>query len=121
MAHKISQEMRECISTCQECSAVCMETMSHCLALGGKHAEARHIGLLADCAEICRTSAAFMLHGSELHTRTCSVCAEVCRACAENCGQMAGDDELMKRCADMCRRCAESCERMSGTATRRAG
>ena len=95
--------------------------MSHCLALGGKHAEARHIGLLDDCAEICRTSAGFMLRGSEFHPRTCGVCAEVCRACAESCDRLAGDDELMKRCAEMCRRCAQSCERMAGTAMRRAG
>ena len=122
MAHKpISQDMRECITNCQQCAAICLETMSHCLALGGKHAQAMHINLLLDCPEICRTSAGFMLRGSELHPRTCGVCAEVCRACAESCDQLAGGDELMKRCAEMCRRCADSCERMSGMATRRAG
>lgn len=122
MAHQtISQEMRECIRNCQDCSAICIETMSHCLALGGKHADAHHIRLLADCAEICRTSAAFMLRGSELHPRTCGVCAEACRMCGESCEQMAGGDQLMQQCAETCRRCAQSCERMSGTATRRAG
>ncbi len=122
MAHKpILQEMRECITNCQQCAAVCLETMSHCLALGGKHAQAMHIGLLADCADICQTSAGFMLRGSELHPRTCAVCAEVCHTCAESCDRLAGGDELMQRCAEACRSCARSCERMAGTATRKAG
>lgn len=122
MAHKpISQEMRDCITICNECAAICVETASHCLAMGGEHAEARHIGLLADCVNVCHTSTNFMLRGSEFHPRVCGVCAEVCRACAESCDRIAGGDELMMRCADVCRRCAESCERMPGRATRRAG
>jgi len=121
MAHRqISGEMRECVTNCQDCGALCLETISHCLELGGRHAEARHIKTLAQCAEICRTSAAFMLLGSDTHSRTCALCAEICRACAESCEQF-GDDPLMKRCAGLCRRCAESCDRMAGTATRRAG
>jgi hypothetical protein len=122
MAHrKFSKEVQECIKDCQDCAAICVETTSHCLEMGGRHAEARHIRTLVDCAEICRVSADFMLRGSEFDTRLCGVCAEVCRSCADSCQRLAGDDELMKRCADMCRRCAESCDRMSGTATRRAG
>ena len=76
------------------------------------HAEPAHIRLLSDCAEICQTSANFMLRGSELHSRTCGVCAEVCERCATECDRM-GDDAQMKVCADMCRRCAESCRQMS--------
>lgn len=122
MAHqKFSAEEQQCIKDCQECAAVCAETTSHCLAIGGKHAEARHIRVLIDCTEICRLSADWMLRDSDFDTRVCTVCAEVCRSCADSCQKLAGDDELMRRCADMCRRCAESCDRMSGTATRRAG
>ena len=115
MAHtkKLTSEMRECIQNCLNCHSICLETMQHCLTLGGKHSEARHIGMLASCAEICRTSAAFMLSGSEFHHRTCGVCAEVCRACAQDCSEMAAGDETMTRCAEMCRRCAESCQRMA--------
>jgi hypothetical protein len=104
--------MQQCIRNCLDCYRVCLETLNHCLLKGGKHAEAGHIRLLLDCAEICRTSADFMIRGSDLHGRTCGVCAEVCRRCAEDCEGLA-DDEPMKACAEMCRRCAESCQRMA--------
>jgi hypothetical protein len=114
MQHQMSTEMQQCINECLNCHAICMETVTHCLQLGGKHAEARHIRLLLDCAEICQTSANFMLRGSDLHSRTCSVCAEVCARCADECERMAvSGDEIMKRCAEACRRCAQLCQRMA--------
>jgi len=117
MAHQaathISAEMRQCIEECTRCHAICLETVGHCLELGGKHADPAHIRLLLDCADICRTSADFMLRGSDLHPRTCGVCAEVCRACADSCERMGRDDQMMQQCAQQCRRCAESCERMA--------
>jgi hypothetical protein len=109
----VNNKMRECITECQDCASICIETITHCLTQGGKHAEASDIGLLANCADICATSAKFMLRGSELHTRTCEVCAEVCDACAESCEAM-GDGDFMKRCAEACRSCAESCREMAG-------
>lgn len=76
------------------------------------HSEPAHIRLMLDCAEICQTSANFMLRGSDLHASTCGVCAQVCEQCATDCDRM-GDDAQMKACADMCRRCAETCRQMS--------
>jgi hypothetical protein len=105
--------MRKCIANCTECHSVCVETTVHCLGMGGAHAEAGHIGLLLDCAQICATSADFMLRGSDLHARTCGVCAEACQRCAEDCERLAGNDEQVRRCAETCRRCAESCRRMA--------
>jgi hypothetical protein len=113
MPHQQSAEMRKCIENCSNCHNICLETVQHCLIMGGKHAEASHIRLLLDCAQICATSADFMLRGSEFHARTCGVCAEVCERCAEDCERLAGDDELMLRCAGMCRQCAESCRAMA--------
>jgi hypothetical protein len=81
--------------------------------LGGEHAAADHIRRLIACAEICDTSARFMLLGSDHHARTCGVCAEVCAACAADCDRLS-DDEMMQRCADVCRRCAESCRQTAG-------
>lgn len=112
---RMGHDMQQCIDECLNCHRVCLETVQYCLGKGGKHAEARHIRTLLDCAEICQTSANFMLRGSDLHGRTCAVCAEVCRRCAESCEQM-GDDEQMRACAEACRRCAESCERMAAAA-----
>ena len=108
----MSEDMQQCIQSCMECHRICLETVAYCLQMGGPHAEVSHIRTLLDCAEICQTSANFMIRGSELHGRTCAVCAEVCERCAQSCAQM-GDDAQMQACADVCRRCAESCQRMA--------
>ena len=79
----------------------------------GPHVEAAHLRLLLDCAEICQTSADFMLRGSELHGQVCGVCADVCDRCAQSCAQF-GDDQQMQACAEECRKCAESCRKMAG-------
>jgi len=113
MSHQLSSEMRDCIANCTDCHTICVETVTHCLEMGGKHAEASHIRELLDCAQACSTSADFMLRGSDLHAGTCSVCADACDHCAESCERIADGDELMLRCAEMCRRCAESCRRMA--------
>ena len=112
MAHHVDARMQECIDRCRSCEELCIETVTHCLETGGTHAAPDHINLLLACAEICSTSARFMLLGSRHHMRTCELCAEVCEACAEECESFAGD-ETMQRCAEACRRCAESCRHMA--------
>src|SRR5512140_2108260 len=112
----LGQAMEQCITNCQECHHICLETTTHCLQMGGKHAGVDHIGLMQDCAQSCQTSADFMLRGSPYHSRTCGVCAEVCERCAEDCLQIAaGNDAQMEACAQICRRCAESCRKMAQT------
>jgi hypothetical protein len=113
---QMSSEMQQCITNCLDCHAVCVATITHCLQMGGRHAEASHIRTLQDCAQICATSADFMLRGSPFHSRTCGVCAEVCDACAQECERMAQGDAQMQACADACRRCADSCRRMAAMA-----
>jgi len=113
MAHGSPQELEACVDACTECHAVCLATVAYCLDEGGDHAAPDHVTLLLDCAQICQTSADYMLRGSTLHTETCAVCADVCERCAEACSGWA-DDEEMARCAEVCRRCAESCRRMAG-------
>ena len=111
----ISSEMRQCIDSCLACSATCTETIRHCLEMGGKHTEIQHITIMLDCAEICQTSANFMLRQSPAHVETCGTCAAICRACEESCRQLGGEE--MVRCANECAACAESCERMAGMAS----
>lgn len=111
--HRLTPEMRQCIANCLNCHSLCIETAAHCLTMGGEHAGPKHQRLLADCAQICQTSADFMLRTSHYHAQTCGVCAEICQACADECGRMAGSDDLMRRCADACKTCAESCRAMS--------
>lgn len=107
-----NQDMLQCIENCQGCHRICLETVTYCLQQGKKHAEAGHVRLLLDCAEICQTSANFMLRGSDLHGRTCAVCAEVCERCAQDCEEF-GNDAPMRVCAETCRRCADSCHQMA--------
>jgi hypothetical protein len=113
MPHQLSREMRDCIANCTECHAICVETTTHCLHMGGEHASPAHIGVMLDCAQMCAVSADFMLRGSELHGRTCGVCAEACERCAADCERLANGDEQMLRCAEVCRRCAASCREMA--------
>ncbi len=113
--HHISKEMQGCIGRCTECHDMCLDTSSYCLQQGGKHAHYPHITLLTDCAEICQTSANFMLRGSELHGWVCGVCAEICKQCAEECEKFEADRQ-MERCAEVCAACTESCRQMAGMA-----
>lgn len=105
--------MQECIQECQGCANLCLSmATNHCLTMGGKHVEPEHFRTMLDCAQICQTSADFMLRGSALHGHTCRACAAVCEACAKSC-QAIGD---MRECVEMCRRCAEACRTMASAA-----
>jgi hypothetical protein len=110
---QVSREMQQCVDECVRCHAICVTTVRHCLELGGRHADPAHIMLLLDCAEICQTSADFMLRISDRHQLTCRSCADICRACAGECERMAGGDQVMQQCTEQCRSCQHSCERMA--------
>ena len=109
----LSEQMLVCVQNCQDCHRACTQTLAYCLEQGGRHAAPEHLRVLMDCADICHTSANFMLRHSDLHVHTCAACAAVCGRCAEECERMA-DDLRMKACADTCRHCAESCRAMAG-------
>ena len=95
--HHMDEKMRRCIDACLDCHRVCVtEASQHCLDVGGRHVEPRHMRLMLACAEICRTSAYFMELGTEFHKRTCAVCADVCEECANDCEQV-GDMPLWVR------------------------
>lgn len=115
--HHMMDEMTQCIQLCQDCHALCIQMIAHCLKLGGRHAAPDHIRLLMDCAQICTTTADYMARGSSFHDRTCSLCSEICRLCAERCEQLQGNDPLIKQCVELCRHCADSCERMAPKGT----
>jgi hypothetical protein len=103
------EDLRRCIDACTTCHRACMAALQDVLNIA--EGEARdHARLLMDCAQICSTSADFMLRGSPLHHQTCGACAAVCRACEKACEAMGPS---MKACAEACRVCAESCESMA--------
>src|SRR5437667_2002091 len=106
----IPEEMNRCIETCLSSYRICLSTaMNHCLETGGKHVEPAHFRLMMACAEICRTSAHFMLINTPHHKHTCKECAEICTECAADCERVGG----MQACVAMCRACAESCRKMA--------
>ena len=71
------------------------------------------VRLLLDCAEICRTSADFMIRGSDAASAHLPRPAPpICARCADECDRM-GEDPYMAACAEICRRCAESCGEMA--------
>ena len=105
-----SEDMTRCIALCMSCYQTCLGTaMNRCLETGGKHVEPKHFRLMMACAEICRTSAHFMLINTPHHRHTCGECAEICTECAEDCERIGGMDQ----CVAMCRSCAESCRAMA--------
>lgn len=108
----MNEQMQSCIQECLDCHRICLQTVTHCLEKGGRYAEPDHIRLLLDCAEICQTSANFMLRGSDLHPMTCEVCAEICAECADDCERFE-DDAQMQSCAAACRSCSEMCQTMA--------
>jgi hypothetical protein len=112
MEHDMNAAMKQCIQNCTNCHNVCVDTIAHCVKMGGKHVEASHLKALLDCADTCRTSADFMLRGSALYMQACGLCAEACSRCATSC-EGFGEDAAMKACAEECRRCAESCREMA--------
>lgn len=90
------------------CYSTCLGmAMTHCLETGGKHVDPAHFRPIMACAEICRTSAHFMLLNSPHHKHVCRECAEICAECAKDC-------ERQENCVEACRRCAESCHAMAG-------
>lgn len=108
--HQISPEMKACIDKCLACYKECLSTaMNHCLELGGENTKPSHFRLMMACAEICRSSAHFMLMNSEHHKHVCKECAEICRLCAADCDRIGGMDD----CVTLCRECSHSCAAMA--------
>lgn len=111
--HHTDDEMQKCIHLCRDCHAMCTQTIAHCLKLGGRHAAPDHIRLFVDCAQMCATTADYMLRESPFHDRICRLCSELCKQCGKDCEQVAGDDQMVMQCIEMCQKCAGSCERMA--------
>lgn len=107
---QMKTSMQEAIKNCLDCHGMCVQMATNfCPDRGGRHVEREHLKLMVNCADICQTSANFMLSDSPLAGRICAACAEVCEACARSCEQV-GD---MRDCVDQCRRTARSCKAMS--------
>jgi len=112
-----AHSLEHCIENCLRCHRTCLELAARHFR-GEATIEPAHLRLLLDCAEICETSASFMIRGSDLHGETCGACAAVCDRCADECDHH-GDDPHMAACAEICRACAQSCREMAETTASR--
>ncbi len=113
---QMGEEHQRAITDLMNCSSIIQETLMYCLQQGGRHADARHISLLMDTAEFCKTGTSVLFHSSPVSQRVVGVIAEVCQECATSCEQF-GDDSQMRACYDACLRAANSCRRIFGTST----
>lgn len=101
-----------CIESCWQSHVMCLQTERYCIEAGGTHVMPAHLALLADCAEMCRTTADSLLRRSRQHAAICIACAQLCDACAEDC-EAFKDDARMLACARSCHGCAGHCREMS--------
>lgn len=67
------------------------------------------INVSQDCAQLCRTAAFLVSHGSPFARQICEVCATACDSCAQECDRHAFNH--CKVCADTCRAAAAECRR----------
>jgi len=111
---RLDPELRHCVELCQACHSTCMEAFNHGLHLGGAHADPAHLRLLADCADICRVTADFVLRASEFYNYPMGVCAFLCERCADG-NDAIGGDAVMEDCSRACRACHAVCLRLSKT------
>ncbi|WP_437316163.1 four-helix bundle copper-binding protein [Sorangium sp. So ce385] len=115
MTHKGTASSKAFVDTAteaQSCQSICVQTIQHCLQMGGSHVEPSHLRLMQDCAEICETTATMLLRSSPQHNQVTAACASICELCAQNCDRFTGDAQ-MKACADECRRCAAACQQVA--------
>src|SRR5215213_8485309 len=92
-----AHDLQACIEACARCHEICEHMLfSHCAELGGKHVEAEHLKLMADCVQICAIAADFMSRGSPRHLLTCGACAEICGACADDCERIGDMEDCVK-------------------------
>ena len=115
----VTPDMERCAAACIECHRACLRTATgEGLYERGARLAPEHFRLLLDCADLCSTTADFMLRGSAFHERVSNVCAEVCDATAQSCSQFEGADdalhESMRACRQACERCAAGCREAGG-------
>jgi hypothetical protein len=110
----MSQQFKSCIDACYECAAACDHCAAACLQEQDVKMMARCIALDMDCAEICRSAAAFVARGSESFSAICWVCADVCQACGDECAKYPVAH--CQECARACRKCVDECRKMAAAA-----
>jgi len=95
------------IAACYACATTCDRCAVACFDAEDPQAMARCIGLVMDCAQMCRSAAALMARHSEFVDTICDACADICSACAVECRHHTA--RQCRQCAEACARCATVC------------
>lgn len=114
---QLDENARLCVRRCEDGHRICLEVLAYALRMGNSYATPGIIGVLMDCAEICRITADFTLRGSERSGVLYSLCIDMCEQCAKRCDEF-GEDDRMTACSDICRACADSCRRVKPASER---
>jgi hypothetical protein len=104
-------DLRAAFLACLRAHEACEAAVAHVLRRHDGAVDER-VGTLLDCADVCRTTARQIRHGSPLLRGTAGVAAELCERAAEACAALAGVP-VMSTYADACRRTAACCRRVA--------
>lgn len=111
--------LRSAFLACLRAHEGCEDTVGHLLREPAAAGDDERIGVLLDCADVCRTTMRFIRSGSPLLRGTAGVAAELCERAAEACALRAPDVALVT-CAEACRRCADWCRQLADMPLERA-
>ena len=111
--------LRAAFLACLRAHERCEDTVGHLLRNRAADGDDERIGVLLDCAEVCRTTMRFIRNGSPLLRGTAGVAAELCERAAEACALRA-PDATVATCAETCRRCAAWCRHLAEMPLERA-
>lgn len=100
--------MEDCARECMNCHDLCLEIINYCLIQGGPYAAPVNIGVLSDCAEICRLTSEFLTRDSNFFREVCNLNEKVCDNCADLTGRFSDDDKMLM-CSNVCRETAVLC------------
>ena len=99
----VRQEYGSSFDIAMHCAVEC----EHCAqASMGSQEMLKCARICLDCAEICRTSATYMIRGSYFISQLARTCADICDICALECSQHKV--EHCQKCAKVCRQASEA-------------
>jgi len=104
-------DLRAAFLACLRAHEACEAAVAHTLRSDNRGVNER-VGTLLDCADVCRTTARQIRHGSPLLRGTAGVAAELCERAAEACAALAAAP-AMATYAEACRRGAACCRRLA--------
>lgn len=107
----LTDKYQKCIDACNRCAQACDECIVLCLNEPDVQARKTCIGILIECASICKQASCFMSSDAQFAKDLCKLCATICEKCAAECA-MFKDDHCVK-CAAECNACATECKAMA--------